>query len=212
LAIPQASTVLWWRWAIFLVYPLLLYSAHGFSKVMGHRARRRVTTLALRTSFTALLMVTTVLSGYYLASPPEQAHRYFGEWNHYLVYIQSSMLQNSLPLKDTRYAVEAIGWLNANMNDTSVLVAHEAFYNWAALYLNHGGGIAFVGEKNLSRPQREDTAEALVAAARQAQARGRAAYTIWWVSGKGWYNMPSLPQGFEEIRSFGDIAVYAYQG
>jgi hypothetical protein len=35
-------------------------------------------------------------------------------------------------------------------------------------------------------------------------------YTVWWVSGRGWYDIPSLPPDYEEVYRSGELAVYVF--
>ena len=54
-------------------------------------------------------------------------------------------------------------------------------------------------------------ADGMVDAARVALNNGHsAAYTVWWVSGEGWYGIPSLPSSFQEVYRSGNMAVYLY--
>lgn len=35
-------------------------------------------------------------------------------------------------------------------------------------------------------------------------------YSVWWVSGKGWYGISTLPTDFTEVYHVGEMAVYLF--
>ncbi|ABL79123.1 hypothetical protein [Thermofilum pendens] len=200
------TTVLWFRWAILLNYPASLAAGAGLEKLLEKPGRARKAALAL-------VAVYASMTATYIALPPEQQfNKYFGDWNIYKHYMQTSMLQNTLPLSDTPSAIQAVKWVDT-LPGNKTLVLHEAFHSWAALYAKNSKLIR-VGEHMLSAPNqyRPNTAEEILRAARREAATGAKVYTIWWVAGKGWYNMPNPPPGFKEVKRFGEIAVYEYQG
>ena len=63
----------------------------------------------------------------------------------------------------------------------------------------------------LSSPVDENAATRLVSLAEENRKNGSEVYTVWWVDGKGWYGMPTLPPQFSEVKRFGNIAVFKYQ-
>lgn len=150
------------------------------------------------------------MPGSYLTTYPENAYPYFSSYNSYLGYIQSSMLQNSISLKDTQATVELIKWLDVNFDNASVFIVHEAFYNWAIIYFSHKSSLISIGEEDLSQPSRQTTLQSIVSASSNAVEKGYKAYTIWWKNGKGWYGIPQLPSDFIEAKASGDMALYLY--
>jgi hypothetical protein len=62
-----------------------------------------------------------------------------------------------------------------------------------------------------TRVQTEATlADNMLDLAKEASARGYQVYTVWWINGEGWYQIPSLPPDFTEVYSAGRMAVYSY--
>lgn len=159
----------------------------------------------------SVLLLNLVMSSYYLIRLPEHQVKYFGEWNNYKQFIQTSMLQNSVSLSDTPHVVEAMNWLEGKVAGTnSVLVVHEAMDNWARILIR-GVEIIRVYEVELSSQVRENVATRLVRLAEEKAENGSEVYTVWWVDGKGWYGMPELPPQFNDIQSFGNIGVFQYR-
>lgn len=208
LVMPAAAIILWFRWAIFLVYPLCFFFVEGFERLVSMK-RRRIVSTGLKAFSLVLVVVIAVLSGYYLTTYPENAYPYFSN-NSYLAYIQSSMLQNSISLKDTQATVELIKWLDVNFDNKSMLVVHEAFYNWAVIYFNHKDSLVLVQEQSLQSPSRQTTLELIESASINSVDEGYNVYTIWWRNGKGWYEIPQLPSDFIEAKASGDMALYLY--
>lgn len=204
------SVVLWFRWAILLVYPIILYSIEGLEKLwkIGRKIIGNIKLggiLAL-----SILSVNLTMSSYYLTSPPEHTIKYFGEWNNYKQFIQTSMLQNSVSISDTPNVIEAMKYLDKIANSNTVIVLHEAMDNWAQLII-HKGKIIRIKEANLSSQKRNNISSRLVKIAEEYAVNGDKVYTVWWINEEGWYNMPKLPQQFKKIKNFGNIAVYQYQ-
>ena len=199
---PQGLDILWFRWAILLNYPLAVAAARGFERLVrggvGGRLGRWVAlaTLALNIVFTAT----------YLVLPPEQQwNKYFGDWNTYKHYVQTSMLQSSIPLRDVEPTIEAVRWVDSLPGD-KVLVLHEAFHNWAQLYARNSR-LVRINEQKLSSPLRQNVSQLLL---RAASAQNTTVYTIWWVN-TTWYNMPRPPPQFKLLKTFQDVAVYVYE-
>ncbi|MGQ9691316.1 MAG: hypothetical protein ACUVQY_08680 [Thermoproteota archaeon] len=210
LFLPEHSVVLWFRWAILLVYPVILLSVEGLERVwrLGRRLFWRLNlggALAL-----PIILLNLAMSGYYLTTLPEHQIKYFGEWNSYKQFIQTSMLQNSVSLSDTPSVIEALKWVGKEAaKSNSVLVLHEAVGYWARILIDEAK-IILVKEDGLSSQVRENAAARLVAYAEHYAENGSEVYTVWWVDGKGWYGMPELPPQFKEIQRFGNIGVFHY--
>lgn len=208
--LPEYSVPVWFRWAILLVYPVIFLSVEGARRFwrFGREVIREMNVGKLLVL--SILLLNLVMSGYYLASMPENQMKYFGEWNHYTQYIPTSMLQNSVSLSDTPYVVEAMKWLDEEVaGDQSVLVLHEAMGNWAQILIK-GIEIVRVNEIARSSPMRENVATRMFQLASEKNDTDREVYTVWWVDGKGWYSMPELPSQFKEIKRFGDLGIFQY--
>jgi len=210
--LPQYSS-LWYRWVLLLAYPAYFFAVEGLDALWmaGRRLYGRLSVGGLLA--TAILAVNFAMSAYYVACPPESQINYFGDWNAYKAFIPTSMLQNSVSISDTPSVVEAMEWVKANLNgEGTVLVLHEAMDNWAGIIIGDRMEIIRVNEANISSPIRINVAERLVEIASEKYAEGKAVYTVWWVDGKGWYNMPDLPHNFVEFKRFGNIGVFKYGG
>ena len=205
---PQASPPLWFRWIIFMVYPMSIYFAEGVYSAFAPCKKDAPKPLKI---VAGILMAFIALSaGCYLAAPPEKAFPYFSDYNPYKAYIQSSMLQSTIPISDIDDVMYSLDWISENAGGECVLILHEAFYPWSLLRGEVGCGIVLVRERNLSNPVRGTFADELTKISERLADDGKAVYTIWWVEGKGWYNVPSLPSCFKQLVSYGHIAVYTY--
>jgi hypothetical protein len=222
---------LWYRWALIIAIPVCFFAVEGLERLwkIGKSLSKRGMSVKLQTfSFPAhrghrpivragallaiiILAINLFMMSYYIACLPENQINYFGDWNNYKSFIPTSMLQNSLSISDTQYVIKALEWVKSNLNnDRTILILHEAIDNWAMIVLGNGIKRIRINEENVSSPVRENTAKALLKAAEEEATKGKDVYTIWWVEGKGWYNISSLPNQFIEVKRFGDIAVYKY--
>lgn len=82
--------ILWFRWTILLVYPVAFLAAGGFERlVKGEAPLSRETARRLAV---ATLVLNVVFTATYLVLPPEgQFNKYFGDWNMYKQFMQTSM-------------------------------------------------------------------------------------------------------------------------
>jgi hypothetical protein len=210
--LPENSVVSWFRWAILLVYPVIFMAAEGLEKLWMWGGKHFWKLNAGMVLALSILLVNVAMSGYYLAMPPEHQIKYFGEWNNYKQYVQTSMLQNTVSLTDTQSVVEALRWINGGLSgDGTMLVLHEAIDYWARLTVKNVKHVG-VKEADLSSQVRENAAARLLSMAEENCKDGSQVYTVWWVDGKGWYGMPQLPPQFVEIKRFGNIAIFQYKG
>jgi len=211
LFLSEYSIVLWFRWALLLIYPAIFLSIEGFWKLLNY-GRKIVWKFNIgRILALSILFLNLVMSSYYLISLPEnQSFKYFGEWNYYKQFIQTSMLQNSISISDTPSVVEAIKWIDKKIaGNDSILILHEAIDNWARIFINKNK-IIRINEVGLSSPIRENIEKILIRLSEENIKNGKKVYTIWWIEGKGWYNMLKLPSQFKEIQRFGNIGIFQY--
>lgn len=187
------------RIAMLLTYPLAFYAAEGLSKLRTVRWKN-----CRKPLFTAgivyLVAVTSVLGlGFMTASATAAFPYYSSPVNTHLNQIPSSMLQNTVAIYDCPSVENAVKWLKENMTEGDALLAHRAFYGWALLSLEKTQVILYEYDNPSD------------AAAANATAGYNNLYLIWWINGKGWYNLPSIPSVFHEVYQSGDIAVYIYK-
>ena len=203
---PSLCPPLWFRWLIFMVYPTCIYSTEVIYVLLSRRGSSK----APKAIALAYFCLVGILSGYYLAADPEYAFPYFADYNPYKTYIQSSMLQSTIPLRDIESTIQAANWLSENAH--GLIVLHEAFYPWA---MRCGcltdKKLRIIRERDLTKPDRRNFADALIKIANETSKGSREVYTIWWTNGKGWYNVPSLPNEFQLVKSFGNIGVYVFR-
>jgi hypothetical protein len=173
-----------YRWILLLTFPLAFYATEGFCAIRH------------RTYKTVFGVVLVVLSVGFVALPSANAFPYF---NIYPNYVPTTMLQNTLPLRDCQNTVNALQWVQSNMNSSRLLV-HQAFYGWALQ--------TFPADKlvyyNFGNP--EGAAQKQVA-----QNSSHSLLLIWWVNGSGWYGQPYVSGNFSQIYQSGQIAIYSYK-
>jgi len=209
--LPQYSS-LWYRWALLLAYPVYFFAIEGIEVLWktGFRLNGKLKIGAIIAI--VILLVNFTMTGFYVAYPPENQIKYFGDWNNYKAFIPTSMLQNSVPISVTPSVIEALKWIKTNLNyENTILVLHESIDNWAEIIIGNSIKIIRVNEVNISSPFRENVEETLLKICYEEYMEGKNVYTVWWNDGKGWYNMPSLPSQFVEIKSFGNIGIFKYQ-
>ncbi|MCX8171430.1 MAG: hypothetical protein N3E47_05605 [Candidatus Bathyarchaeota archaeon] len=200
---PPAAPPLWFRWIIFMVYPLAIFSTEGFSNLLfvGSRSKKGVRIITM-----IYLSFIIFMSSYYIVASPEHAFPYFSDYNPYKVYIQSSMLQSTIPIEDIEPSMQAIKWISKNAH--GLVVFHEAFYPWAVICDCLPEKYIIVREYDLSSPERVTFVDVLGEIIMKVEKGSQQVYTIWWTNGKGWYNVPRLPNNFKLEKSFKNIGVY----
>ena len=212
---PNLPLYYWNRWVYLLVYPLLFFAVEGLDRLWkfwsSHETKiKRLMPKALAVTYIALLLA---LSGFYLVASPENQFSFFSSDNHYLAFIPSSMLQNMLPIEDVPSLVACVNWINDNAVNGSVVVSHYAVYDLTRIY-DHGEPMIPVreGSSMWAYLQNESAlVQGMVEASREALAAGNSTvYTVWWVSGDGWYSIPSLPSNFRVVYEADRMAVYIF--
>ena len=213
IVLPSVSPNFWFRWAMMMVYPIMIYFTAGLQALFKVRGRNHLNVVA-KAIVVLIVLLMSISSAYYLVATPQNAHPYFSNLNPYKEYVQSSMLQNSLPITDVSPTLHALQWIQTHASGKSALVLHEAFYAWAVLegIDRNRFNIVVVREACLSCPDRESALDRMSDESSRLANSGCDVYTIWWVNGQGWYNIPSLPSAFKPIQNWDNIAVYLYQG
>jgi len=204
------SIPLWPRWPLMLVYPLSFYFAEGLETAMRFGRWRSPKGLAVKISAIGLVALIAVTSGHYLVDYPERSLPYFTEYNSYLRYIQSSMVQNSISIQDVPSLLSAIDAVSPLLGDGTALVAHQAVYVWAVNRLGLTRRIIPVTGADYVSVNPESASRAMEETAFLNYASGYTVYTVWWSSGQGWYTMPQLPETFKLIESTGTFGVYLF--
>jgi hypothetical protein len=198
-----------------LVYPLLFFAVHGLDNLwkLWSTYKSKIRRLAPKVFVVAYLALLLALSAFYLAANPQSQIAFFSTDNAYLAFIPSSMLQNTLPISDNPSLVRCFDWINSNTSADSVVVIHYALQDLADIYVK--GKLIVPVNQNPSMwvylNNESALAGGMVDAAQTAISDGNSsAYTVWWISGQGWYGIPSLPPCFHEVYTSGNMAVYSY--
>jgi hypothetical protein len=161
--------------AFFVAENIKRLNSGSFKKILGG--------ILVFLSFSFVLFSADVAFPYFRAFP---------------YYVPSSMLQNSVPLRDCDDVVRALSWVGKNLGSDGILLTHDAFHGWALLFLNESRVVCY-GYEN---PE-----EAAVEI--HGNGHGRL-YLVWWIPGEGWHGWSTLPSCFVEVFRSNRIAVYSY--
>ena len=162
-----------------LVFPALVFATHGVSKM-----DRRI-----RVAFLAALLV---LAGSFLALPPSYAIPFYTN-PRTIAYVQTSMLQNTVPLGDSSDVVAALEWLNNQQFSDSILLAHISFAGWAELFSKIPYVYAFVDPAQVNQGNFSGYTHV---------------FMVYWAQNQGWYNPSLMPAGMSLAHSIRRMAVY----
>ena len=92
-------------------------------------------------------------------------------------------------------------------------MSHYALYDLAVLYMPNRLIVPVLqGPSMYADIQNETTlATQMLSTANKYSAGGHIkVYTVWWISGEGWYGIRSLPSDFKEVYQSGKMAAYLY--
>jgi len=106
------------------------------------------------------------------------------------------MQGRSVPFSDVKDTIKAMKWLNTQMDNGSVLIAHAIFLNWARLYLDERVSLIYF----------EDDVEIAVNIALR---RFKEVYFVWWSESVDWYGL-KVPDGFVSVFKSGRISVFVH--
>jgi hypothetical protein len=210
LAEGTASIPLWFRWPLMLIYPLSFYFTEGFERALRFGHWHSPSGFVVKATAIGLVAMIILTSGYYLVAYPEQASPYTSQFNPYLRYVQSSMLQNSISIQDTPSLLSAIDAASSLLDNDSVLVVHEAVYVWAVNRLGMSANVVAVKEPGYVSVNPESAGTLIERISQMKYESGYRVYTIWWTSGSGWYTMPELPASFTLLQNKGAFGIYLF--
>jgi len=174
------------RWTLMMAIPLAIFAAE-----IPRTTWRFTKPKFPRMLWAPWLLLMLVLGGAYLVLPAQIAFPY------YQFVAPTSMLQSTVPLADSHDLTVAISWLSANIQPGAVIMTHHAMYGWVREYFRGSNTVlGFSPSTNLD------------AALRLTIQQGYSKiYTVWWMSGSGWYGQ-TVPQGFVPVHSEGEMTVY----
>ena len=204
LVMPFFALDMWSRWMLMLVYPFSFYAVNGVARVLradGLSVRpvfrwlnwMRVSRRALE----AFVFVSVLLGSVFMATPLAAGQAGVFGFATTVAYVPSTMQSNSVPLCDTGSTVRVLEWLGGRMDNRSVLLVHDAFYNWVRLILDDRFELVyFKGD--------------VEGAVGLALSRGFSpVYLVWWNVNIGWYGF-TVPSGFLPVFSDGRISAFQY--
>ncbi len=211
LIIPFCAVSWWNRWMFMLVYPFAFYATKAVEKVfrseVGEVAPKgwlKWMKISRRTVLVTVSLVV-VFGSLFVAVPP-----FFDRFGVFLVptvnsYVPTTMLYNTVPIRDVESTIEAMTWLNENMNNSSSVLVHHAFLWWASLYLDPKHVVVYY-QVNLEKAV--ETAE---------QYGFERIYMIWWNEpyltwldeSIDWYGF-EIPKSFIPVVNIDRISVFEY--
>jgi hypothetical protein len=187
------------RWIMMLIYPFAFYVTETFSRLSAFKWRR-IGLNVKRIALIYLVVSTAAVSLSFMVMPPEAPSAYFieGGINGYIYQIPSSMLQNTISVKDCKDTSSTLEYFKANITGEALLLTHRAFYGWAMSTLNPTQVFLYEYDNPLTTAQTVSQ-----------QVRSPL-YLVWWVNGSGWHGQPNVPAAFDEVFHSGEIALYQY--
>jgi len=181
---PFVALDFWYRWMYMLIYPFTFYVVTGIEKVLKsksgsvHPDWKWVKWMKVSKRMMFGILLSSTFLGF--------------------VFMSSVMLENSVPMQDTKGTIETLQWLNKQMNASSSVLAHQAIFHWARLYLDETHMIIFF-ERDVER--------ALSIALENGF---NPIYLIWWNENIGWYDLV-VPKYFVSSNSSGRMSVFQYR-
>ena len=199
LLFPFAALQYWHRWMFMLVYPFTFYAVNGFGRLLSnfHEKKMRFSSWFLDKKATTMVLVTFLLGIAYLVTPVSMVYT-----NASLPSVTDTYLYFStsptVPYKDVNSVVEAMSWLNNNLDVVSCVALQRAFLPWGELYLDKSHTIVhFEFEVDSAVNAALDNGFSNV-------------FFVWWNEPIGWYSI-SVPEDFIRVQDFGRISVYVYE-
>ena len=201
---PFFALDLWFRWMLMLVYPFTFYAVNGIERVWGSQGSSVAPGFkwmgwmkVSKRSVVGISLLTVLLGSIYMTTP-----LFFDKFGVFSIpttygYIPSTMLYNTIPLRDVEGTVKALEWLNGHMNDGSAVLLQHPFSAWADLYLD---------KKHVIVYYQIDVKEALRVALKHGF---DPIFLVWWKESIGWYGPPP-PNSFMSVFSSDRISVFKY--
>jgi len=198
---PFAALQYWHRWMFMLVYPFTFYAINGFGRLLS---KFREKNMRFSSWFSDRKAATTVLFTFllgiaYLATPVLMVcanNASVPAVTGTCLYFSTSP---TVPYEDVDSVVEAMGWLNDNLDEASCVALQHAFLRWGELYLDKSHTIVhFEVDIGSAVNTGLDNGFSNV-------------FFVWWNEPIGWYGI-SVPESFVSVQDFGRISVYVYEG
>ena len=200
LIIPTFSLFLWARWMLLIIFPFTFYATNGLWKItksqpgnQNHNFFRKFK--PTKPILLSLFVASLILGSMFMVWPLNNKNEGLLRWGGSAKYVPSTMQTTSIPLRDIEPTQKAYQWLNNNMNNNSALLVHDAFDNWAMLYLNtnHKG---YLFDFNIEQAAKRATTEGY-----------QTLYFVWWNQTIDWYQLQ--PQNnWTIIQQINRITIY----
>jgi hypothetical protein len=198
LVFPFCALEYWHRWMFMLVYPFTFYAVNGLKRVVRgfNGGSFRFSFRLVDGKVRGMLLLTVLLGEVYLATPVLMSTVNVG------IFALNSVnkvfsFAPTVPYEDVDGVVEAMKWLNQNMEVNSSVILHEALLWWGKLYLNGSHAIVYF---------QNDADFAVNIALSHGFSK---VYFVWWNVPLGWYGI-TVPKIFNGLRDFGRITVFSY--
>jgi hypothetical protein len=184
-----------YRWSLLMSIPLCVFAAAGLARLTSVQLNvgpRRWLQIKILPIFSIIIVSSAIL---YIALPAQQAMPYYVAYSGLLT---TSMIQDTVPLSDMGHLHELLDWVSTRSGPGTVLITHQAIYGWARAYESSEPIINYEYSSPLEGVE-------------IAKGLGYSSILmIWWVNGRGWHGQPTVPIGFVQVASDGDMAVYEY--
>jgi len=200
LVFPFSALEYWHRWMFMLVYPFTFYAVNGLRWFVRsyNGGNFRMGVKFLDGKVKGMFLLTALLGGVYLATPALMSSVNVGLFSVSAVNKVFSFAP-AVPYQDVDGVVDALVWLDGNMQSDSCVVLQHAFLWWGRLYLDDSRVIVhFEVDVDFA----VDTA--LSCGFSQV-------FFVWWNQPIGWYGI-TVPAGFAKLWDFGRISVYEFVG
>jgi hypothetical protein len=201
LIVPFFALQFWHRWMFMLVYPLTFYAIYGLAKWVNKSSfNGKLGFLAWSSNNKAkgMILIAIVLGVAYLVTPITMtyANKSVPNITRTQVYFSTDP---AIPYQDVGSVIQAMGWLNANLNTSYCVILQQHFLTWGQLYLNSSHKIInYESDVN-------------AAVNKSLNLNFSTIYFIWWNQPIDWIDAP-IPSNFSEIQNYGRISVYNYSG
>jgi len=205
LIVPLFALDLWDRWMFLLVYPFTFYAVNGIGRVLESKSGvafpklRWIGWMKVSRKFVGVILFLTILFGALLMTAKFSDNGVFSIPTTG-IYLPSTMLQNTVPLRDVESVVETMDWLDEHMTTGSGVLLHPAFFSWGKLCLD---------KENVIVNYVADVEGALSEALENGL---DPVYLVWWGENIGWYRSIVVPSYFMRVFESDRIVAFQYLG
>lgn len=201
LLVPIFALQYWHRWMFMLVYPFTFYAVAGLAKLYNMSSqtagKTRFSFFASKKIAGAMVILTLSLGIIYLFTPITMTYANASIANKTGNHLYFST-EPAVPYQDEASVVQAIEWLNSNMNASSCVILHHHYLGYGNLYLNKSYSIVSY------------TVDFSLAVDKALERGFSQIYYVYWNQPVGWDNLP-VSQSFLDVQDFSRISVYVYE-